>query len=250
MTHKIKLCSVTPKHDLFASLDADWIFLQSAWCEPLHGRTLEVFNDNRAQRYLILDNQHPLTEANTSIGTVHDFSNLINVATRLNANEVIIPDVLHDRRATLDNAYAFFEYGQPKFFNYMFVPQGKDHIEWLECLTGFCGTEMFYSVKTIGVPKWLGALRWKVLASIPKHFEVHFLGCATGWGELEYHPRIRSWDTSLMYAAAQYGYLFSELSRTKKIDLSEDRTAVSNMYMRNIDFARDLLFEEAVRDEP
>jgi len=249
-SHRIALCTIAPRHDLFGSLYGDMIFMQAGWSAALQGTSLYHFQTARASRKLILDNQHPVDD--THVTGQADLTTLIVEAMRLEATDVIIPDVLNNSSATLSNLYEFSQKYPDAYrhFDLMFVPQGRNEGEWLSCLRAIQSIPFGQHIVTIGVPKWLGPLRWKVLSEIPSKYKVHFLGVRDGWGELEYHPRIRSWDTSLPYAASQLGLKLFASSKNWKPVLYEDRVADHLDMVANTDFCKDLLFEERVRDEP
>jgi hypothetical protein len=240
-----KICVIAPATDIFSSILGDSIFVQADWCDSLHGETLRIFQMYRHNKFLIVDNQHPIS-TKEQVGQV-GAERLIEVATRLNADEIIIPDVVGDMTSTLRSCADFFQL-HPRiddFFDLMFVPQGDNLDEWKECLQVFLSqTNYAYRVNTIGVPKWLSEQRWVALSAIPRTYQVHFLGCASGWGEFKGDPRIRSWDTSLMYSAAQRGLSLRATDRGTTFPLNGDGYKTLSILIDNVHYVRSLLNKE------
>lgn len=243
---RVELCAITPQYDLFSACEGDRIFLQADWCRHLAGPWLDIFQQYRKDKYVIIDNQHPV-DNDHSVSLVNP-TTLIETAYRINANEIIIPDVLHEKDATLRNAEAFIYKYHPLPYRMMFVPQGTTFFEWVDCYNSMMQSDWCNEIDVIGVPKWLGELRWQALEHIDPTFEVHFLGLAEGWNGLQYHPRIRSWDTSLMYAVAQRGLKFTDVPSTKKYPLEEDVVALYPVFKRNIYIAKTLLTASMEKD--
>ena len=241
-----KLCVISPKYDLFASLKGDMVFVQADWIKDLDIDLIIAFNELRGDKELIIDNQHPVDDS-TVVDQVTT-EELMKTARDVHATEVIIPDIYRNAEYTLLSVKRFFDSGQhTKYgtYNYMFVPQGDNVDSWRICLATFLRTDYAAVVKTIGVPKWLGEQRPGVIGDIPTEYMIHFLGVRTGWGELEYHPRVRSWDTSLPYAMAQRGLMMSGVSWVAKYTLSDVDIAVPSILDINIKFAKALLTEQS-----
>lgn len=223
--------------------------MQAGWVNILGGHTLELFQRERAGRYLILDNQHP-TSGGRTMG-VSSVESLMDTAIKMKADEVIIPDVLNDAQATLNSFSMFFLRQQHLYYDggLMFVPQGRNLVEWMSCYDKFIQTGYSHLVRTIGIPKWLGEDRFKALDYIIHPFMIHFLGVESGWKELERVERVRSWDTSLMYAFSQRNLVMRDMPGVMKIQLEDGMDANPTVLRNNIRFAKALLMEERVRDD-
>lgn len=136
----------------------------------------EYFNHYMDQRtrgaYLVLDNS-----AHEN-GTGNDPEKLMFQACRINAQEVVVPDVLDNADETIECALRAHETWYEKRLStteivrdkaLMYVPQGKDHYDWLRCLRELVRIHLFmarrYELKqsfVIGVSKdyevWDGGL--------------------------------------------------------------------------------------------
>lgn len=221
-----KLCVIAPPHDMFASLYGDMIFVQADWIKQMSEKDLAKFLHLRNNKYLIIDNQHPFSTKNT-VGQVES-GELLEIAAKIGANEIVVPDVIGDRFATIRSAYLFIDLykQQHKHFNLMFVPQGFDEFDWFECYQWFASA-FKKNIDVIGIPKWLSEistnLRLRLLNHIDDKFHIHFLGCATGWGEfVEIPRRVRSWDTSLLYSLAQQGKSIADVGAYTKVEFNMD----------------------------
>lgn len=172
--------------------------------------------------YKILDNGCYELGAGGQIGDVFD------MAWRIKADEIILPDVMGDMHATIDattDALDFiYRSGQEKDFRYMAVCQGSDWDEYMACAKMFAG---FDTVDVIGIPKKfmreavclpnggsqiIGSVRTaalmrtefaQALSEEPEfksgQKKIHMLGIS--WSPLELQKvkrRVRSCDTNLI----------------------------------------------------
>lgn len=78
---------------------------------------------------------------------------LVRLAHRIRADEIVVPDVMGDCNKTIDLAYRF-EPHAAKGMNYMGVMQGKTMAEAAKCLTAF---QLLPYINVIGVPRCLAA---------------------------------------------------------------------------------------------
>ncbi len=106
--------------------------------------------------YLVLDNgAHEL-------GAARDHVALLRDAATLNAQELVLPDVLFDRRGTIERTRRMLKWlntkegirvykiaGCPKL---MFVPQGSDRAEWAACFVTLLEVIERYWQPEMGVP--------------------------------------------------------------------------------------------------
>jgi len=166
--------------------------------------------------YIILDN------GAAELGKSVDMDRLLEAADIVGPNEIVIPDVLYNFYATVDNLKTYGPWLRERLpgVKLMAVPQGKTLGEWLWCWDEFCHTP---EVDVIGLSKFMcspkGALREckggrgfltraldLLLKESPKPH--HALGV---WGQLSelYELRQRSWvrsvDTSFASICAQQG---------------------------------------------
>ena len=132
---------------------------------------------------------------------------LINLAIRVKADEVVIPDMLGDCNATIDRMRKFESYAMENpQFRYIGVVQGQSVSEWLKCLNA-----MQYSpwVHTIALPrimnKEIKTQRFLFADSLYKHDwidkPIHCLGASSWIREIVALSElpIRSLDTSLPF---------------------------------------------------
>lgn len=189
----------------------------------------------KAQRqmgaYLVLDNA---AHENTS---GEDPLTLVEKALAINAQEIVVPDVLEDGPATVEAAVtaveAWFENSEVmREYNpaLMYVPQGKDLDEWKQCLNELCLLHTYTARKyklsrdfVIGVSKdyevWDGGLPSLLSNFIMPYREtalqnglrmhVHMLGWGRKlWGlrELAHSfPWVRSTDSAKPFVYAMHG---------------------------------------------
>lgn len=180
--------------------------------------------------YLILDNsahEH---------GKGNPMDVLLDLATSVGADEVVVPDVLFDRRGTLQGARKALEYlrtstGRDHYFEagtptLMFVPQGTSRKDWRDCMAQLANmwgahlasTGQSYNSKVVfGVSKDYDYVRGGISSLVTeidmvrkKMFpltQVHCLGWpADLWSIAQVareHPWVRSTDSAkpFVYAA-------------------------------------------------
>ena len=173
-----------------------------------------------SSKYLIMDNgvvegdQRPITE-------------IVKKAIYVNANEIILPDVMLDKDATLEKSYDALQYIKDNFpLKIMAVPQGKTIDEWLDCAI----TMIDWDIDCLGIPKVLTKLGGrdarlevlKMLGNKTRGLDIHLLGCWNSSIELtmiasaelnrEVRP-IRGVDSVLAYVYSREGLLISDADR-------------------------------------
>jgi len=122
--------------------------------------------------YIIVDNG-AAERADTS------FHQIVLAASFVNADEIAMPDVLHDSRGTIKATRAAIHL-VPEHKR-MFIPQGVDWKDWKHCLKHLSRL----GGKSIGVPKLLQGLTGgrvealKIIYDLQLHntFDIHLLGC-------------------------------------------------------------------------
>lgn len=181
--------------------------------------------------YLILDNgAHEL-----GVGQMNE--TLLGHARTIQAQEVVLPDVLFDRRGTVERTKAmlkwvgkqgwvhYLEAGRPRF---MMVPQGSDRAEWSQCLKALLSFWDFYTLEypetiqppVIGISKdydnWRGGLHYLIKHYVEplyneREFDVHCLGWPSNLWSLakvaREFPWIRSTDSARPFVYAKHGIL-------------------------------------------
>lgn len=144
---------------------------------------------------------------------------LIELAVRMDVDEIVIPDAMQDMKGTIDAADHFYStttdlrLGRAVGLKYMAVPQGHTIEECMNCIDAFAG---FTFINTIGLPKHLirtvtRTARTQLAAYIRRkygdRFEIHMLGASPLWPQEIKSARrynIRGMDTSLPYFYAFY----------------------------------------------
>jgi hypothetical protein len=161
--------------------------------------------------YVILDN-------GAAVGGTVTNQQLIDAAGMVDADEVVIPDVMADKDATLAKAKQFLkQWIGPTNTKLMFVPQGEAFIDWAQCLAGFMKMELANPNLrriVVGIGKHMharvsGGRRYLVDFCQSQHYTCHLLGASDEPLEdikLLDHPAVRGSDTSLPFAMAQSDY--------------------------------------------
>ena len=192
---------------------------------------LEYYEERRDDGdYLVLDNgAHEL-------GIGEEEKSLLLKAKSIRAQEVVVPDVLFDRRGTVERAKRFLRFvssregastyeesGRPRL---MLVPQATERNEWGVCLktllsawdlhTSRSDTE--FESPVIGISKdyesWRGGLKRLIKDFVEplyeeRDFDVHLLGWANNlWATAEIaseFPWVRSTDSAKPFVFAKRG---------------------------------------------
>ena len=165
--------------------------------------------------YVILDNGAAVG------GTVSD-ADLVKAAKMINADEVVVPDEMADKDATLFRAKRFLKQwaGTSTNTKLMMVPQGEGFIDWAQCLASL--TKLAGQLRiVIGIGKHMharvtGGRRMLVDFCQDQRYTVHLLGASDDPLEdiaLLEHPAVRGSDTSLPFAMAQHDYALVKNAR-------------------------------------
>lgn len=158
--------------------------------------------------YVILDNGAAEAE-------MPRLTDLVHVVNYIMPQEVVLPDVLYDGKATIVASIVGSEmFERFATYKYMVVPQGHDWAEWDDCLDALL---MNINVHAIGLAKHLETLpggRSRAVRYIRRKYAptyaIHLLGTwAHPFAEITEAMNadmdIRSVDTSAPFAAAQHG---------------------------------------------
>jgi hypothetical protein len=207
---------------------------------------INYYKHYKAQRdngaYLVLDNSaHEKGEGEAARDLLRD-------AMLLDAQEVVVPDVLFDAEKTVERAVQtheeWFEAGNQKILELspalMYVPQGQDVDEWESCLAQLIGIHLHsskrYSIKqqfVIGVSKdyemWNGGLVQLLVDSLLPRLvnvndnygffpQVHLLGWGRDLWALRDISRMCRWVRSIDSAKPfVYAYHETRLHTTKPV---------------------------------
>lgn len=189
------------------------------------------WNQGQAGDYVIMDNgAHEL-----GMGQTH--SELLMRCRSIGANEVVLPDVLFDRRGTVERTKQMLkwiigpgwdEYNETGCPRCMVVPQGTDRSDWAICLKSLLQAWDFYARQApselappvIGVSKdyddWRGGLPYLVGHYIKPVFDsrecdVHCLGWPSYLWSIalvaRQFPWVRSTDSAKAFVYAKNGIL-------------------------------------------
>lgn len=173
------------------------------------GNNYNVLKNFRRRGYfVILDNGAPE-------GSLQDNVALLTSYDLVQPDELIIPDILEDRKATMKATTIFIaSYGvKVPPLKRMIVPQGKSIFEWGQCLDEMVNK---FDFATIGVPKHLEekeggrveALQYIERKQYHARYHVHMLGCFQDPVKevrlaMAVAPWIRGIDTAAPFAYAQ-----------------------------------------------
>ncbi len=181
----------------------------------------------RYDGYIILDNSI------VELGGAVSLNRLCDAAEEIQADEIILPDVMEDGPATValvkkNIAGLYKRYGKTWPFKIQAVVQGKTPEEIEHC---FCDLANIPEVDVLGIPKHFafkhsrGRVGFEYLWEDCKK-EIHLLGLAQSFTELAQYAdpeAIRSCDTSLMTVLLKEGKrVGQERSALGKIDFLKD----------------------------
>jgi hypothetical protein len=244
----IKLAVVAPPQEPYLALFGDVHLCQAAWyvSNPYYAHVYKnVLRKANKDSFIILDWQHISTDAPAH--GLH-FMDFLRVIDELRPEEIIIPDEFKDADNTLRNAESFFADYQQAFKyehdyrpRFMFIPQGETVLEWLKCLNTAL-VEFGDKFQVVGIPKVLESFEDNartrlvndMLSFGPGKYNLHMLGVWRGVREMQYHPHVRSWDTSLPVAAAQQNHYLDHWPN-QKYQLSEDEDDICSSIYTVID---------------
>lgn len=158
---------------------------------------------------------------------------VVKAAMSIDAQEIVLPDVLHDMDATLDKSLEALTTMKCDFphFKTMAVPQGKTMEEWISCAK----IMLEWPIDCIGIPKNLTYVSGtpkgrpynrihaiESVAGLIRDRSIHLLGCWTSPIELslvarsvmdKVIPEVRSIDTAMAYIFTKAGKRIGEQDR-------------------------------------
>ena len=204
----------------------DYRFALAHWVKQYKDTYTAPMKSEKA--YMILDN-------GAFEGQTQSEDDILSAAQKLGADEIVLPDVPGDPKATLSASYKAFK----KFSGYrtMFVPHGQTPEEWFECVDAWVSKireakeESKVGYHTIGISplRYLEG-GYKYTKEMINHVRkldmpIHLLGCADMWyftSELLPHLakwNIRGMDTSYAFALGAKGILLTPSS--PKVNLGD-----------------------------
>jgi hypothetical protein len=183
----MQVASIIPTAYLHLDEDSDYFMVLPHTLES-NIKYFEFFKEQgKRGKYLILDN-------GAAEGFKYSMPHLLELADKINVSEIVLPDVIKDKNATLEVAWEGFLASVCWTGKLMLVPQGKDLTEWIQC---YDKMSLWYPIDTIGIPKWLSLDRPQARAEAAIYVnvtggkrKVHFLGFN---GDLEYVQLVNNW---------------------------------------------------------
>ncbi len=185
---------------------------------------------------------------------------LVKKAHIIAADEIILPDVYKDAKATYEKvaeSIAWLNKNEHDNFKIHVVPQGSNMEEWLQCahqLINRFGME----IDTIGIPKHLidtcnnRDARLLAIAALTEmvpylsQYDIHLLGCwktplevltiakASAQGNI---PRVRSCDSAIAYVYARKGLKFSDDDRPDSDPIDFENGLIEDEMLLNYNLA-------------
>lgn len=142
------------------------------------------------------------------------FRELVDVANYVNADEIVMPDVLGDRETTISQIMAARNSGLVEPHRQLITPQGESVDEWIDCCEYF--KQHAFPFATLGIPKHLERLpggRTEAVKRLrgPQRFNLHLFGVYKhlarevlgAYNSLSIGWHIRGIDTGAAVAFAQ-----------------------------------------------
>lgn len=174
-----------------------------------------------------------------------------SVIEKINPTEVILNDCLMDCDETIRRSTEALNFYKSKGFKgqFMFVPQGKDFIDWVTCYNLMDKTD----ISTIGVSKFVTSgwneskARFRCCSYLDATDKpsVHLLGCHENINEVAEIANnftfIRSNDTAIAYIYAQANQLINDGDRPKgeinfiKSDLNDKQVELLKQNIKTFD---------------
>ena len=175
-----------------------------------------------------------------------------SVIEKINPSEVILNDSLLDTEQTIEKSKEALQFYEEKGYKgqYLFVPQGKNMEQWIECYNKMDKTK----ISTIGVSKFITS-GWKdsegrkkcckYLNEVGSKLDIHLLGCHENIKEVkeisESCENIRSNDTAIAYIYALANKSIEDGDRPKgeinfiKSDLNDNQKQILKSNIEKFD---------------
>lgn len=179
----------------------------------------QVYREQYKARRLKALGQFVIVDNGAAENEVPDFMQVAYVAKEIQADEIILQDVLTDSDATVEATVKSAHWVQPR--KRFIVPQGTSVDEWMNCLYNL---EQRIAFATIGIPKHMDRYddcsRPQILRALVKEgfadkYNIHLLGInAYPYMEVESalqaYPEVRGIDTGAPVAYAQHGMFMND----------------------------------------
>lgn len=210
-----KIAHIVPKDSLYMTSSNQYHMCLAQLCED---ETYEAFFRRRAAegKYVLLDN-------GTAEGTTTDIEQLFELAQKIGAREIVLPDKLQHMEETMRRTKeAYDKYLELKDsngygFGIMIVPQGANYDQWKRCAEQM--VEIFPQATSYGIPKALVTAEdpyarfyaveylCQLLSAKDREAEIHLLGMneppAIVATIFESFPRVRGIDSAFAYLCTQ-----------------------------------------------
>lgn len=198
----MKVALIAPKNLLDFTRLGDMHFITPVNASPVFFRQEKL--------YKMLDN------GTYELGQPMNFDELLELAHRMKVDEVVLPDVMKNRGATMRLTLDSVGF-KPKRMKFAAVPQGHNLASFVECYRDFAKVD---NIDVLCFPIWLE----KDFHARPQ--VIHYLWKKKYWAPKEHHligldrlselfcytyGLIRSVDTSLPFSAAAQGLTLSYL---------------------------------------
>ena len=171
--------------------------------------------------FILLDN-------GAAEGEVANIGRVINAASIIYADEIVLPDCIYNKDKTLERSYKGLNIVKRRNLQLttMGVPHGETFEEWCQCAEQLVD----FGVDSIGVskfvtPKYPGGrfscveYLYKILQVDVDMIDVHLLGC---WGSpreigmlVNEYPTIRGTDSAIAYVYSNVGVYLDQQDRPK-----------------------------------
>lgn len=196
----------------------------------------EIVYDSEYVDYWRYTNQYKILDNSAfEFGSALDIKRLVEIALAINAQELVLPDVLFNKVETIrivKEAIAYLERrGLIGRFKLMAVVHGVTKEKWIDCYKQY----LDLPIDVIGISKAVqdfnpdkrnGFVRELMsMGLIDEDREIHFLGLVNNLTEIVETPRcVRSLDSSAMWLQAKYdlGIKPNTCRPVETIDFNED----------------------------
>lgn len=231
----MKICNIVPLKYSYLMYQQDIVMLLCHLAKDYDKYAKEARD---SKNYKIMDNSI------IELGEAFTLEDLIKEARKCKVNEIILPDVFQDGKATLSLVKDSINYLKDNDILGEFKLQAVCHGKTIdEFKSSFKALNMIKEIDVIGIPKVLTKTfgnrcsLYDIFKNTDK--EIHLLGCWDSFNELKILPneafnKIRSLDTCLISILSQKGNDVFNTDRPKKsIDFNKTKVNVSNYYKMN-----------------
>lgn len=189
--------------------------------EPItlfHNKVLQLMYERFARdgHFIIMDNgaaEVSIVEGGKvkHLGEPPAFEQVVSLAKRIGADEIILPDRKHDVEWTAKHTIDCAELVSPVMR--AICPQGVDESGWYECFDFLEDKIKFHTICVAKIYDRLAILQWLENQDVPERYHVHLLGLGTDTNpDLEFEviqiakrfPWVRGIDTAAPIAFAQH----------------------------------------------